>query len=185
MLDILPVEVTLNVLSHLPIPWLLSLPILSHQWSDLFSTNESEIFHSAAIFHEYIKPEIMSLEDALSVNTGRPWAGSTSWKDFCKSLLCLYPLLPLIIHHQWHFPNYLHCEGYRSFQFHKNWEGRGRAVARVVMPPGSNAKYIKIDEKAGICIATSIGGTLTVAHLSSGTSLWCLPKVRESFLKPT
>ena len=85
MLHVLPVEVTLSVLCHLPIPWLLSLPVLSRQWSDFFFTNESEIFHSAAIFHEYIKPEIRFLEDALSVNTGRPWAGSTSWKDFCES----------------------------------------------------------------------------------------------------
>ena len=92
MLHVLPVEVTLSVLSHLPIPWLLSLPVLSRQWSDFFFTNESEIFHSAAIFHEYIKPEIRFLEDALSVNTGRPWAGSTSWKDFCKSLPCHCPL---------------------------------------------------------------------------------------------
>jgi len=84
MLPVLPPEVTLSVLSYLPIPTLFSLPVLSHQWFDFFTTHESEIFHRAAILHEYIKPEILLLEDALSVNTGRPWAGSTSWKDFCK-----------------------------------------------------------------------------------------------------
>ncbi len=85
MLRVLPTEVTLGVLSHLPIPSLLSLPVLSRQWLDFFATNQSAIFHSAALLHEYIQPETLLLEDALSENTGRPWAGSTSWKDFCKS----------------------------------------------------------------------------------------------------
>jgi hypothetical protein len=90
MLNLLPAEVTLSVLSHLPIPSLLSLPVLSHQWFDFFATNQLIIFHRAAISHGYINPEILMLEDALSLNTGRPWAGSTSWEDFCKSLLCYY-----------------------------------------------------------------------------------------------
>ena len=85
MLRVLPTEVTLGVLSHLPIPSLLSLPGLSRQWFDFFTTNQSAIFHSAALLHDYIQPGTLLLEDALSVNTGRPWVGSTSWKDFCKS----------------------------------------------------------------------------------------------------
>ncbi|KAI9444181.1 hypothetical protein H4582DRAFT_2071752 [Lactarius indigo] len=148
MLHILPTEVTLDVLSHLPIPSLLSLLVLSHQWLDFFTTNQSTIFHSAALLHEYIQPETLSLEDALSVNMGRPWAGSTSWKDFC----------------------------HRSFQLHKNWEGKGHAVARVVPPPGLNVHRIKIDEKAGICIMTCVWGGLNVVHLFSGIVLWCLPQ---------
>ncbi|KAH9017138.1 hypothetical protein EDB83DRAFT_2438491, partial [Lactarius deliciosus] len=94
-----------------------------------------------------------SLEDALSVNTGRPWAGSMSWKDFC----------------------------HRSFQLHKNWEGKGYVVARVVPPPGLNVHRIKIDEDAGICIMTCVWGGLNVLHLFSGIVLWCLPQVREFF----
>lgn len=85
MFPVIPPEVTLSVLSHLPIPSLLSLLVLSHQWFDFFTAHESEIFHRAAILHEYVKPETLLLEDALSVYTGRPWAGSTGWKDFCES----------------------------------------------------------------------------------------------------
>lgn len=88
MLQLLPTELTLNVLSHLPIQTLLSLPVLSRQWFHFFATNESEIYRHSAIAQEYIKPETMLLEDALSVNRGRPWAGSISWKDFCESLSC-------------------------------------------------------------------------------------------------
>jgi len=87
MLHVLPPELTLTVLSYLPIPSLLSLPLLSRQWLDFFFTNQSAIFRRAALLHEYIQAETLLLEDALSVNTGRPWAGSTSWKDFCKSYL--------------------------------------------------------------------------------------------------
>ncbi|KAH9026254.1 hypothetical protein EDB83DRAFT_2425514, partial [Lactarius deliciosus] len=86
MLYGLPAEVMLNVLSYLPIPSLLSLPVLSRQWLDFFTANQSTIFRSAALLHEYIQPKTSLLEDALSVNTGRPWAGSKSWKDFCKSM---------------------------------------------------------------------------------------------------
>ena len=85
MLHVLPTEVTLSVLSHLPITSLLSLPVLSHQWFDFIAANKSAIFRNAALLHEYIQPGTTLLEDALSVNTGRPWAGSTSWKDFCES----------------------------------------------------------------------------------------------------
>ncbi|KAN0129694.1 hypothetical protein V8E53_012514 [Lactarius tabidus] len=154
MFPVLPPEVTLSVLSHLPIPSLLSLLVLSHQWLDFFTTHESEIFHRAAILHEYITPEMsLSLEDALSVYTGRPWAGSAGWKDFC----------------------------HRSFQFRKNWEGKGRVVARVLSPPGSIIHRIKIDEKAGICITTHMFSGITVVHLFSSTVLWSLP---PSYVRP-
>ncbi|KAH9061243.1 hypothetical protein EDB87DRAFT_406313 [Lactarius vividus] len=149
MLHVLPTEVTLSVLSHLPIPSLPYLPVLSHQWPDFFTTNQSAIFHSAALLHEYIQPETLSLEDALSVNTGRPWVGSVSWKDFCR----------------------------RSFQLRKNWEGKGRALARVLSPPSSNVHRIKVDEKVGICITTYTSGGISVIHLISSIVLWCLPRL--------
>ncbi|KAH8984939.1 hypothetical protein EDB92DRAFT_1950395 [Lactarius akahatsu] len=146
MLYGLPAEVTLNVLSYLPIPSLLSLPVLSRRWLDFFTANQSTIFRSAALLHEYMQPRTSLLEDALSLNTGRPWTGSTSWKDFCR----------------------------RSIQLRKNWEGKGHAVARAFSPPGLNVYRLKVDEKRGICIMTCIWGGLNVVHLFSGTLLWCL-----------
>jgi hypothetical protein len=176
ILHVLPAELTLNVLSYVPITSLLSLPILSCQWFHFFATHQLAIFYNAAVHHEYIQPGI-SLEDALSVNTGRPRAGSKSWKDFCKSYLCrfhwylLTQCPPLTVHS--------HREGFRSLQLSKNWEGKGRVVARLLMPPGSNIHRIKVIEKAEICISTRQWGGLTVTDLFSGPTLWCLPKVRE------
>ena len=84
--------------------------------------------------------------------------------------------------HQWSLSDRSHSEGHRSFQLHKNWEGKGRAVARVLSPPGLNVHRINVDEKTGICITTHVWGGLTVIHLFSSIVLWCLPMVRECFL---
>ncbi|KAF8271013.1 hypothetical protein EI94DRAFT_1569560 [Lactarius quietus] len=146
MLHALPVEVTLKVLSHLPILSLVSLRLLSHQWSDFFTTHKSVIFHGAALYHGYIPPGT-GLEDALSMNMGRPLAGSTSWTGLFR----------------------------RLFQVGRNWSGKGRAVARELLPPAFNVHRIKVDKKAGICITTCLQGGLTVTHLFSGTVLWHLP----------
>ena len=66
-------------------------------------------------------------------------------------------------------------------QIRRNWMGKGRAVARVVLPPAFSVHRIKVDEKAGICITTCRLGGLTVTHLFSDTVLWHLPMVRECF----
>jgi hypothetical protein len=87
MLHILPIELSLSVLSYLPLPTLCSLPTLSRQWFDLFSTHLSTIFHNAAIFHGYIQPDTKLLDDALTVYKGSPWDGATDWKDFCESIV--------------------------------------------------------------------------------------------------
>ncbi|KAF8256986.1 hypothetical protein EI94DRAFT_1671647 [Lactarius quietus] len=147
MLHVLPAEVTLDVLAHLPIPALLSLRLLSCQWRDFFATHLSSIFHGAALHHKYIPPGTLLLEDALSANTGPPLAGSTNWEDLCR----------------------------RSIQLRRNWEGKGRAVARVLLPHIPNVRHIRVDEKAEICITTYFQGSLTVTHLFSGTVLWRLP----------
>ncbi|KAI0252896.1 hypothetical protein BJV78DRAFT_1123843 [Lactifluus subvellereus] len=150
MLDVLPAEVSLDVLCHLPIPSLCSLFILSHQWYDFLSANQPAIFYSAAILHGYIQPGSFQIEDALAQYTGSPWEGSTDWKDFCR----------------------------RFFQLGINWEGKGRAVARLLSPPGTDVHRFKVDEKAGICIATHKYGGLSVNHLFSNILLWCLPPVQ-------
>jgi hypothetical protein len=112
MLHILPVELSLSVLSYLPLQTLCSLPALSHTWFNFFSANQSTIFHNAAILHEYAQPGTILLEDALSAYKGSPWDGTTDWKDFCKSNFEVSPsdrlfraaLAPLVLefHHRYH-----------------------------------------------------------------------------------
>ncbi|KAH9083554.1 hypothetical protein EDB83DRAFT_2547113 [Lactarius deliciosus] len=68
-------------------------------------------------------------------------------------------------------------EGLLSFHLCKNWEGKGRALARVLSPPSSNVHRIKVDERAGICITTHTSSGISVIHLFSSIVLWCLPRL--------
>ena len=178
MLHVLPVELSLVVLSYLPLSTLCPLHTVSRKWFNFFSQNQSTIFHNAAILHGYTHPATLLLEDALSTHQGDPWEGATDWKDFYK----LYVAMP--------FP----CTGVtdseslvlvlvlilgrRCLQLHMNWEGNGRVVARLLRPPGSDVHHLKVDEKAGILITTHMLGGLSVTHLFSGVLLWSLPRVR-------
>ena len=166
MLHRLPVEISLAVLSYLPLSTLGPLSSLSRKWRDFISANKSTIFRNAAILHEYIHPETLLLEDALSMHEGSPWRGATDWKDFCELLL------ELSTEHM-----FLIFVGRRGFQLHKNWEGNGRVVARLLYPGLGIVHRLKVDEKLGLLITTGLGG-LAVNHLFSNVPLWYLGHVR-------
>ncbi|KAF8257828.1 hypothetical protein EI94DRAFT_1225204 [Lactarius quietus] len=151
MLNVLPTEVTLIVLSHLPIPSLLSLAILSRQWLHFFATHQSEIFHRAALYHEYIPPGTLLLEDALSMNTGKPWAGSTSWKDFCKWV-----------------PSQL------ISNLQKLGRKRACCCAHVIASRLQPLLHQGRRKSRDMYYDSHWGG-ITVTHLLTGTVLWCLP----------
>jgi hypothetical protein len=95
MLHVLPVELSLAILSYLPIQTLCPLPSLSHKWFDFFSQNQSTIFRNAAVLHGYTHPETYLLEDALSDHKGSPWEGTTDWKDFCRLSIFLFGALSM------------------------------------------------------------------------------------------
>ncbi|KAN0129695.1 hypothetical protein V8E53_012515 [Lactarius tabidus] len=99
MLHVLPTELTLSVLSQLPISSLLSLRLLSRQWLDFFAAHQSVIFLDNALYHGYIQPGTPFLEDALSVDMSKPWAVSMSWKNFCESPPCYFQRPSLHIDH--------------------------------------------------------------------------------------
>ena len=178
MLHVLPVELSLVVLSYLPLSTLCPLHSVSRKWFNFFSQNQSTIFRNAAILHGYTHPATLVLEDALSTHQGDPWEGATNWKDFCKFCVAMpfpctgvtdseSPVIVLVL-----------VLGRRSHQLHMNWEGNGRIVARLLRVPGSDVHHLNVDEKAGILITTHMLGGLSVTHLFSGVLLWSLPRVR-------
>jgi hypothetical protein len=167
MLHRLPVEISFAVLSYLPLSTLGPLSSISRTWRDFFSANKSTIFRNAAILHEYIHPETLLLEDALSMREGSPWRGAADWKDFCKLTLDFSTEHTFLI-----------FVGRRGFQLHKNWEGNGRAGARLLYPGSGDAYCLKVDEKAGLLITTCSGSGLGVTHLFSNAFLWYLGPVR-------
>ena len=123
----------------------------------------------------------------MSMSAGKPWAVSTSWKDFCTSLQChssfyIYTHCPQPTNGTPLVTRVVNAAGRSNLE---NWEGKGHAVARSLLPPVSNIRHINVDETAGICITTRIWGGITVPHLISGTVLWLLPMVRDFlFLHP-
>ncbi len=182
MLHVLPVELSLAVLSYLPLSALCPLPSLSHKWFNFFSQNQSTLFHNAAILHGYTHPGTYLLEDALSTHKGAPWEGAKDWKDFCKLSVFLFDAQRLISAAALTTRStdliFRTTLGRRSHQLRVNWEGNGQVVARLLRPPGSDVHRLKVDEKAGILITTHMLGGLSVTHLFSGVLLWSLPRVR-------
>jgi F-box associated protein len=89
MLHALPVELSLAVLSYLPLSILCSLHTVSRKWLNFFFQNQSTIFRNAAILHGYTHSTNLVLEDALSTHKGDPWEGATDWKDFCKFYIAM------------------------------------------------------------------------------------------------
>jgi F-box associated protein len=182
MLHVLPVELSLAVLSYLPLSTLCPLHTVSRKWLNFFFQNQSTIFHNAAILHGYTHPAALLLEDALSTHQGDPWEGATDWKDFCKLYIAMPFQHPGVLEPDLsadsESPVLVLVLGRRSHQLHMNWEGNGRVVARLLRPPGGDVHRLNVDEKAGILITTHILGGLSVTHLFSDVLLWSLPRVR-------
>jgi hypothetical protein len=142
MLDVLPSELSLNVLSYLPISSICSLFILSRQWHHFLVANQWSIFCRAAILHGFIQPGLQ-LEDALAQHMGSPWEGSIDWKDFCKSTLSLlaegHLHLLQISAPESTFSVFYH-KGRRFFQLNKNWEGKRARRCPFIFPASSGRR---------------------------------------------
>lgn len=86
MLELLPPELTLEVLSHLSVFSLRSLRHVSRRWNTFITANEQAIYRQAAYFHDFTTFQDLSLEDTLTLRRGSPWEGVVGWKDFCEFL---------------------------------------------------------------------------------------------------
>ncbi|KAJ7064638.1 hypothetical protein C8F01DRAFT_1366926 [Mycena amicta] len=82
----LPPELTLSVLSHLPISSLATLCKTSRALNAFIQTNESTIYHNVAIRYFSVSP-FTSFDDLESVLSRRAVAGAHDWKSFCKTQL--------------------------------------------------------------------------------------------------
>ncbi|KAI0040438.1 hypothetical protein FA95DRAFT_1599422 [Auriscalpium vulgare] len=148
MLDLLPPELILDVLSRLSVFTLRSLRLVSHPWNIFISLNQQAIYRQAAYLHQYTIPDNETLQEAILYHPGSPWRDAVDWQDFCKI----------------------------SLQLQRNWVGGGRAVPRVLSSAGSDTHRFKVDEKQRICIATHMRGGITVSLLFPDVLLWSLPQ---------
>ncbi|KAI0030343.1 hypothetical protein K488DRAFT_15245, partial [Vararia minispora EC-137] len=88
MLQKLPVEIILQVLSHAPLSVLANLLSVSQAWSALINQYEAAIYRRAAYLHALIDTPEKSLEEAVAHLHGDFWEDVpvVSWKELCPSL---------------------------------------------------------------------------------------------------
>lgn len=81
MLGVTPPEIILAILSFLPLRQLQRFLLVSKNWNDFVHSNESSIYHAAAILHDFI-PANLYLPDAKVSDV--PWITNiNTWKDLC------------------------------------------------------------------------------------------------------
>ncbi len=87
-------ELSLEITDRLGIFDLLNLRLVSSFWCHFLRTHESTIYHSACIFHGFVRPH-QPLESALSEHRTetQDLDGIDSWKAFCKLRMC-------VMHHE-------------------------------------------------------------------------------------
>ena len=85
MLDKLPPENVLEILSYLPVQSLRELQLISRDWRSFISTNESIVYKKAALLHGYLlSPNSTSVSDLRSVDSRRSLETVHGWRDLCE-----------------------------------------------------------------------------------------------------
>lgn len=96
MLNTLPAEIILLILSHLPICDISAFRLLSSSWKIFADVHENLIYQSVAIRHSLALPE-ESLEHAKSGHV-IPWLSDVvNWKDLCRYCVLLFKLFPWLV----------------------------------------------------------------------------------------
>lgn len=80
MINDLPSELVLYVLSHSPIKTVHSLRLVCHQLNDLIQAQETSIYHNAAVFHGFVPADA----HYDKIYSSRSLVGVEGWKSFCE-----------------------------------------------------------------------------------------------------
>ncbi|KAI0079285.1 hypothetical protein K474DRAFT_683461 [Panus rudis PR-1116 ss-1] len=144
----LPPELLLHILQFIPLPSLLRVSALSHEWRRFFIEHESTIFRNAAIKHNFARPEVIHVDEARRAYAAKFLRDVQDWKTFCKQLYLLF----------------------------QSWAGRGPVEIKALTECSFNVHRIKVDEEAGIVLTTHTTGGLRVTDLETDKLLWALPE---------
>ena len=79
----LPAELTLSILSYLPLNSLSRLQSLCKSWNDFCALHESTIYRNAAYLHSYIPRPTTMLNELSSLYSQRALEDVMTWKDLC------------------------------------------------------------------------------------------------------
>ncbi|KAH6901123.1 hypothetical protein BKA70DRAFT_710389 [Coprinopsis sp. MPI-PUGE-AT-0042] len=169
----LPPELLLKILSYLPIPSISVLQACSKGFHDLIAENKETVYQEAAFYHGLIPSRLDLLSANQNVKTYlAQWYSKSSlkkglsWTTFCQ----------------------------RRANILRSWAGsRPSTVIRyhpqkLAPPPNqffldtpNQVHRIKVDELNGFFITTTRTGGLIVSDITTGKTLWNLPK---NFVRP-
>lgn len=83
MLEVLPPELTLHILSYIPAYDLACLEAVCCLWRRFLEEHKIPIYRAAAVLHDIAHPGA-SLEDSKGVHFSSWLDDVTDWKTFCK-----------------------------------------------------------------------------------------------------
>lgn len=84
MLNQLPLELKLKILSHLNVHDLRNVQLVSRSWRSIFVTNEPSIYRHAAYVHALTPDPDISLDEAKDISPPCSMHGVNSWKSLSK-----------------------------------------------------------------------------------------------------
>ncbi|KAI0924085.1 hypothetical protein AcW1_006847 [Taiwanofungus camphoratus] len=149
MLLLFPTDITLCILSFLPLHDLSSLHLLSSQVHHLINDNEATVYHQAAVFHKFVSPRLSLKAAKLSESHRGGWLDDIwTWKELCRRLLTL----------------------------ERNWNGRGQVLEGGYPTADDGVLRFQIDEEQKTVIEASRSGGLTVHAMEDHRVLWGLSK---------
>ncbi|KAH9487465.1 hypothetical protein JR316_0001541 [Psilocybe cubensis] len=157
----LPTELSLLILSYLPLSSIRSLILTNTEWAAFVDQNQSTVYRNAAAVEGYIEAsaKFVYVDEVVAHPEGKrdnrrsysqhSMKGVEGWRSFCQ----------------------------RRKLVERSWAGRAPSrVVDVLDPPHYKRVHrIKVDENAGITIATTQLGGLLVRDLESDVVLWELP----------
>ncbi|KDQ52879.1 hypothetical protein JAAARDRAFT_61656 [Jaapia argillacea MUCL 33604] len=148
MLKSLPAELTLHLLSYLPLGDISTITLLSRAWLAFLNANQDTVYRQAAIYHRFVSPDVVSLETVRDSENGSWMDGLNSWKDLCR----------------------------RHTILSQSWSGQNLLSEGSYTSPGQAVHRFTIDEKQRTVIATHENNGLTVSTLEDDRLIWGLPK---------
>ncbi|KAI0375899.1 hypothetical protein BV20DRAFT_23587 [Pilatotrama ljubarskyi] len=141
----LPADISLHVLAYLSLNDLYHLRLVCKRINGFFEAHEETIYHQAAIYHRFVKPQT-SLEDAAQA-AGEEWlSGARDWKELCR----------------------------RWATLERNWDGHGFVREGGFRPSEDTVINFVVDEEQNTAISLSRKGGLVVRALEDGRLLWAL-----------
>ncbi|KAF7316564.1 F-box domain-containing protein [Mycena indigotica] len=145
----LPPELTLSILSHLPISSLPALNATSLAWYTFIQTNESAVYRNIAI-ESFSLPPSTTFSGLNMLLSQRAVAGATDWKALCKAQ-----------HH-----------------IEQSWLGKAASSVTFYPATGPNVHRIKVDEHRGLIVTTAGARDprLRVVDMNTGELVWALPE---------